>query len=123
MAHFNDISADEVREFIAAVEEALGQRASEEFYLGSIGLAISFDQQFQPFMLTTRGFNREENRVYIRPGVRVLDRIAKLLKEDWFQDQKEPAGGRVFLTPSGVKRIDKYKRQFNICTWDWPTKK
>ena len=45
-----------------------------------------------------------------------------LLKKEWTQKSGTP-GGRVFITLSGVKRIDESGREFDLCTWDWPVRK
>ena len=122
MTHFRDLTVQEIEGFRSAIKEVLDQHSINEFYLGRIGLAISFDKDWYPFVGKTRGYNPESDRRYIEDGVRLLDRIVNLLKKEWTRKDGTP-GGRVFITLSGAKRIDESGKEFDLCIWDWPVRK
>lgn len=122
MTRFNDLSVEEVEQFKEALKEVFDRHSVDEFYLGRIGLAISFDNEWYPFVGKTRGYNRESDRRFIEDGVSLLDRIVKLLKKEWTHTGGR-TGGRVFITLSGVKRIDSSGAEIDLCTWDWPGKR
>ena len=121
MTRFNDLSVEEVEQFKEALKEVFDRHSVDEFYLGRIGLAISFNNEWYPFVGKTRGYNRESDRRFIEDGVSLLDRIVKLLKKEWVKEGGR-TGGRIFITLSGVKKIDASGTQIELCTWDWPQK-
>ncbi len=82
MTRFNDLSVEEVEQFKEALKEVFDRHSVDEFYLGRIGLAISFDKDWYPFVGKKRGYNQESDRRYIEDGVSLLDRIVKLLKKE-----------------------------------------
>ncbi len=71
MTHFRDLTVQEVEGFRSAIKEVLDQHSINDFYLGRIVLAISFDKDCYPFIGKSRGYNFED-------GVRSLDRIVNL---------------------------------------------
>jgi len=83
MTHFRALTVQEVKGFRSAIMEVLDQHSINEFYLGRISLAISFDKDWYPFIGKSRGCNPESDRRYIEDGVRLLDRIVNLLKKEW----------------------------------------
>jgi len=119
--HFKDISVDEAEQFLSAVRKILGDYPVDEFYLGRTAFAISFDKDWYPFMLRRIGYNPKEERVEFPFGIKLLNRIAKILEDQWLEEGGIP-GGRVFVDLSGVKKKDRWGREIRICTWDWPLK-
>ncbi len=122
MTHFKDQTIEEVEVFRTALEEVLDQGSINEFYLGRTGLDISIDKDWYAFMIKKIGYNSKENRFELPFGINLINRSAKILEDQWLQDQDGPPGGRVFIDFAGVKRKDGPGREIQVCTWNWPVK-
>ncbi len=123
MTHFKDLTIEEVEEFRTALEGVLDQGSINDFDLGRTGLDISIDKNWYAFMIKKITSNSKEDRFQLPFGINLINRIAKILKDQWLQDQDGSPGGRVFIDLAGVKRKDGPGREIQVCTWDWPVKK
>ena len=65
-------------------------------------LVVSFDQDWEPFLLNTRAYNRYDQRWYIPSGGEVLYSLGEALESVWLED--DIRGGRVFLNSYGACR-------------------
>jgi hypothetical protein len=84
-------------------------------------LVLSFDIQGRPFLLDSRGYNRNERRQpypdrrwYLRRN-RLLDRIGKEL-----ETIRGEGGGRVFIDISGVRTKEQERQYIDILNWTLP---
>lgn len=113
------ISEAEARQFFRAVESAVS--ASDPAGLQTLrvvgranpGLAVSFDGRWNPFLGHTIGYNNagKPARLPITEPSSVLTRAGR-----WLEDLGRPeAGGRVFLTATGVASDHQ-----TIGQWQWP---
>lgn len=113
------VSRDEAIELLEAVRKctlaAGGQTLERE-----IGVAVSFDSEFLPFLCLQFGRVSQEDRVYLPSNVFLLRKIADILTNESFRrGAKGVAGGRVYISRDGVKRIDVSGDIQVVCTWDW----
>lgn len=102
------------------LKELVMEELPRHFYKRN-ALVLSFDTQRRPFLLDSKGYNRNERskpypdrRWYIRPNA-LLDRIGKELEK--IRGERR---GRVFIDTSGVRTKEKERQYVNVLNWTLP---
>lgn len=103
---------------IAREAQSLSIRADAsmpEYFYSDRKLVMSFDVEWNPFLVNSRGHNDDENRWFVPFGGRVVDEVTRVLKASK-EATSEPSGGRVFLTAEGVTRKPS-KDELTLLLW------
>ena len=117
MRHFKDLTVDEIQDFVNSVNEALRESKINPVYsFNDRGFPVSFDKDLYAFVASSRSFNTDDGRAYLRDDTRLIRRITPLLR----QLPARIAGGRVFIGKRGVVKRDATGNDVLICKWDWP---
>jgi len=60
------------------------------------------------------GYNLKEDLHYLGFDIMLLTKVAKILENQWFEENSSPPGGRVFIDLSGVVKKDRYGREVRL---------
>jgi len=116
-----EVSQAQAAALLRDIQFALKSMTDEErenvylFPSTPVGIAISFDSNYHPFIGQTSGLNTRSQRTHLRFDNPLLRQIADALEALG----KEEKGGRVFLTSRGVYCKDG-SQQVVLVRWNWP---